>query len=416
VAARSELLEMTPEERPRLEGIRRFIWSSTQLRLAGALPILRRLEEAGVPFCLLKGAALIAGGHLAPGERFIRDVDVLAPRSRLAEAVSILFSAGWKPERYASPEEVFSLGFPRCHALAFRAPGEAGGEIDLHLSAVELGRFPKSDDGLWSRAREARLFGVKALVPAPEDLLLTALVHSYLSDHVEETDWAVDAVALARNPGLDPKRLASEAHRRGVEALVRARLNELASLQALGLPAAVVRELDALAPEPDLVRELGVLARRRRRRARADQKVREAARAVRARRLLALEPGPPAAEKSPFPAASPWLRRDAPLPEGFPCSGAPQKVELSARILNSRARAPIGFRLYCGSVRLAEGRTRPGAATDQGRVHRLRASGRLDPAVAAAEGRPPLSLYFGRRSRASSPLGPDAVLVIDRVR
>jgi hypothetical protein len=35
--------------------------------------------------------------------------------------------------------------------------------------------------------------------------------------------------------------------------------------------------------------------------------------------------------------------------------------------------------------------------------------------VAAAEGRPPLSLYLGRRSRASSPLGPDAVLVIDRV-
>jgi hypothetical protein len=416
VAARSQLLEMTPEQRPRLAGIRRFIWSSTQLRLAGALPVLRRLEAAGVPFCLLKGAALIAGGHLAPGERFIRDVDVLAPRSRLAEAVAILFDAGWKPERYASVEEVFSLGFPRCHALAFRGPGEAGGEIDLHLSAVELGRFPKSDDGLWSRAREARLFGVKALVPAPEDLLVTALVHSYLSDHADDTNWAVDAVALMRSPGLDPELLAREAHRRGVEALLRARWQELASMQAPGLPAGVLRELDALAPDPDLVRELALLGRRRRRRPRADQRVREAARAVRARRLLALEPGATAAEKPPFPAACPWLRLDAPLPEGFPCSGAPQKVELSARILNSAARAPIGFRLYCGSVRLAEGRTRPGAVTGPGRVHRLRASGRLDPAVAAAEGGPPLSLYFGRRSRASSPLGPDAVLVIDSVR
>jgi hypothetical protein len=49
-------------------------------------------------------------------------------------------------------------------------------------------------------------------------------------------------------------------------------------------------------------------------------------------------------------------------------------------------------------------------------VHRIRVSARIDPAVAAAEGRPPLSLYFGRRSRASSQLGPDAVLGIDSVR
>jgi len=54
----------------------------------------------------------------------------------------------------------------------------------------------------------------------------------------------------------------------------------------------------------------------------------------------------------------------------------------------------------------------PGRAS----VHRISVTARLDPAVAAAEGRPALSLYFGRRSRASSGLGPEAVLGIDRVR
>jgi hypothetical protein len=57
-----------------------------------------------------------------------------------------------------------------------------------------------------------------------------------------------------------------------------------------------------------------------------------------------------------------------------------------------------------------------GSSPGQGSVHWIRVSARLDPAVAAAEGRPPLSLYFGRRSRASSQLEPGAILGIDGVR
>jgi len=416
IAGRAELLDVAPAQRPRLDGIRRFIWTRTQLKLAAALPILRRLGGMGVPFCLLKGAALIAGGHLAAGERFIRDVDVLVPRSRLAEAVAILFAAGWKPERYASLEEVFSLGFPRCHALAFRSGGHPDHEIDLHLSAIELNRFPKSDDALWSRVRETRLFGSTVSVPAPEDLLCTALVHSYLSDRSEQHDWAVDAVALARHPGFDWSILAGESHQRGVDALVCARLQSLRAMGALALPPSALRALDGFPPDVDLRRELDVLARGKTWRFRADRRARNAARAVRARRRLALENGPCAEEKPAFPAACAWLRLDAPLPEGFPSSGTPIPVEVSGRILNARVRSPIPFRLYCGSVRLADGRTRLGSSPGQGSVHWIRVTARLDPAVASAEGRPPLSLYFGRRSRASSQLGPDAVLGIDAVR
>jgi hypothetical protein len=416
VAGRSQLLEVAPDQRPRLDGIRRFIWTRTQLKLAAALPVLRRLGAADVPFCLLKGAALIAGGHLAAGERFIRDVDVLAPRSRLAEAVEILLAAGWKPEHYASLEEIFSLGFPRCHALAFRGPENPDDQIDLHLSSLELSRFPKSDDGLWSRAREARLFGLPARVPAPEDLLCTALVHSYRSDRAEEHDWAVDAVALSRRAGFDWSILAREAHRRGVDALVCARLESLRAMRALALPPGLLEQLSGSRPDADLRRELGVLARAKPWRVGAERRVRSAARAVRARRQLELAGGAFAEEKSPFPAPYAWLRLDAPLPAAFPSSGTPIPVELRGRILNARARSPIPFRLYCGSVRLAEGRTRPERSPGQGGVHRIRVSARIDPAVAAAEGRPPLSLYFGRRSRASSQLGPDAVLGIDSVR
>jgi Uncharacterised nucleotidyltransferase len=416
VAGRADLLGVTPAQRPRLDGIRRFIWTFTQMKLAAALPVLRQLAGTGVPVCLLKGAGLIAGGHLAAGERFIRDVDVLVPRSRIAEAVAILLAAGWKAERYDSPEQVFSLGFPRCHALAFRSEGHPDDAIDLHLSASELGRFPKSDDGLWSRARQTRLFGLTVRVPAPEDLLCNALAHSYLSDRSEEHDWAVDAVALARLPGFDWSILARESHRRGVDALVGARLKALGTMRAPTPHARALRELDGFGADADLRRELRLLARRRPSRSRAGRRVRSAARAVRARRQLALGNAAPVDEKPPFPAACAWLRLDAPLPVGFPSSGRPRSIELRGRILNARPRSPIPYHLYCGSVRLAEGRTRVASSPEGGGVHRIRVTARLDPVIAAAEGRPPLSLYFGRRSRATSPLGPDALPGIDLVR
>ena len=225
----------------------------------------------------------------------------------------------------------------------------------------------------------------------------------------------MDAVALARSPGFDWSIFAGESHRRGADALVCARLQSLRAMRALALPPSVQDELDGTLPDAELRRELGALARRKPWRLRAHRRARNAARAVRARRQLALEGGAPAEEKSPFPAACAWLRLDAPLPEGFPSSGTPMPVEVSGRILNARARSPIPYRLYCGSVRLAEGRTRLGASPGEGNVHWIRVTARLDPAVAAAEGRPPLSLYFGRRSRASSQLGPDAVLWIDGV-
>jgi hypothetical protein len=375
--------------------------------------VLRRLAEKDVPFCLLKGSALIAGGHLAAGERFIRDVDVLVPRDRLAEAVSICFAVRWKPERYASLEEVFSLGFPRCHALAFRGPGDSDEEIDLHLSAVELNRFLKSDDALWSRVVETRLFGLTLRVPAPEDLLCTVLVHSYFSDRSQGHDWAVDAVALTRAPNFNWSTLVRESQRRGVDALVCERLRALQAMRALTPPAHVA---DGVESDAVLRRELEAIARPKPWRLRSARVGRRAARVVRARRQLALEGGTPTEQKPPFPTACAWLRLDAALPEGFPATGKPQAVEVTGRILHARARSPIPFHLYCGSLRLADGRTRPRSSPDGGSIHWIRVTARLDPTIAAAEGRPPLSLYFGRRSRASAALGPEAVLAIDRVR
>ena len=133
-----------------------------------------------------------------------------------------------------------------------------------------------------------------------------------------------------------------------------------------------------------------------------------------ARRIL--ECGRPSEAKLPFPAPSGWLRTDAALPDGFPASGPPRKLSISGRILHARARAPIRYRLYCGSVRLGAGRTLPIPAGGRGGFHAFRISAELDPAIVAAEGQAALSLYFGRRSRAAGVLGRDTVIRVTRLR
>ncbi len=410
IAGRIEELRVGAAERPRLEGIRRFIWAGTQMKIAAALPVLRSWAKREIPFALLKGVALIAGGFLTAGERFVRDVDVLVPRDRIVEAVEALLAAGWKAERYTSLDEIFSLGFPRCHALGFHSPDDPDDEIDLHLSAVELNRFVASDAALWSRVTEKRLFDLTALVPKAEHLLCICLMHSYLSDRPRGLDWAIDARVLARREDFDWPLFFEESHRRGADVLVRKRIRKLVALGAISLPESAQRQLDRIGGERAFIREFRSLSGRGSQRHRAFRD----ANAERARRIL--ECDRPSEAKAPFPAPSSWLRMDIPLPDGFPESGRPRKVRIRGGILHARTRAPIRYRLYCGSVRLSGGRTLPVPVGGEGGSHAFRISADLDPAIVAAEGQSALSLYMGRRSRRSGALGRDAVLQVTRVR
>ncbi|MBS0560009.1 MAG: nucleotidyltransferase family protein, partial [Proteobacteria bacterium] len=63
---------------PRIQGIRRFVWTQTQMQLAGARPLLAAIAQAGIPMMPLKGAARLADG-VRGNARLVRDIDVLVP-------------------------------------------------------------------------------------------------------------------------------------------------------------------------------------------------------------------------------------------------------------------------------------------------------------------------------------------------
>ena len=123
--------ELDPDSplRPRLEGVRRFIWTRNQIRLARSMPFLQALADAGLPFMLLKGGARIALSSDAAGQRFIRDIDVLIARDRMFEAVDVVLGKGFRPMTGRLPGSARAVPFD--HVYGGGATGREGCEIDL---------------------------------------------------------------------------------------------------------------------------------------------------------------------------------------------------------------------------------------------------------------------------------------------
>jgi hypothetical protein len=119
---------------------------------------VERLATEGIPALPLKGPLLAAAAHGDLGLRDTRDVDLLVPRSRLAEAVRLLDDGSFR----TGDDPLRANGLPDLH-LALRA--DAGPSIELHwrihwyeddFSADMLARAEPGRDGLL-RARPADL-------------------------------------------------------------------------------------------------------------------------------------------------------------------------------------------------------------------------------------------------------------------
>ncbi len=238
---------------PRIKGISRFVWTRTQITLAGARPLLAALHQAGVKLLVLKGGARVAQSPSAASGRLLRDVDLLVPRGQWAQALEIADRLGWLP----APDAPFQgrLGpttirqaFPEHHGIGYRR-GE--GEVDLHHSALLMCREPGADDALWQRARPATLQALPMLVPSPADELLHGLCHGALYSREPIADWALDAAALIRG-GIDWTVFEAEAAARSVEPYVLSGLLLLAERIGLPVPPPLLKRLTARVREPYL--------------------------------------------------------------------------------------------------------------------------------------------------------------------
>ena len=138
--------------------------------------VLARLQMAGVPCLLLKGAALNAT-VFAPGQRPMTDIDVLIHQADVRLAERVLRNAGCA----AGADLVRPDFFPRYYCereyATRRTPAV---KIDLHARPFHVLRYGRTvpDQAMWTDARKARLGELTVQIPGPEEMLIHLAVHS----------------------------------------------------------------------------------------------------------------------------------------------------------------------------------------------------------------------------------------------
>ncbi len=253
----------------RFRGIRRYFWAQNLKAMTFAVPVFAALDQAGVPFIVLKGAALVACYFQDRSLRPMTDVDVLVPEERLADAVAILARANLFPE-YTSADQL--------RHYVHRRPGwqfiGPNGNMDLHWKALHLDLRSRADDSFWQARRTATLDGRTISVLDPADQLLHICAHAAQSTAGGATfQWPADATFVVRgSPDLSFERLleAAEGHR--VSGIVAGALEFLANELDLPIERSLISRLYSASHWDEHV-EMHVLAEQSRTRISAPARV-----------------------------------------------------------------------------------------------------------------------------------------------
>lgn len=252
VAPRIERLEPDSRIRPRVSGIRKFLWVNSQMCLKTAIGGLAALNRADVPLMLMKGAARIARDPGSAQERLIRDVDVLVPLGREVNAFSALEADGWGlvPE----PWQISRRRLAPVAGLHAWSLNKGKAEIDLHHFSNNLNRLAGDDDGLWSRGEVLLWAGCEVMVPSPADALLMAIAHGVRWSVDGAADWAVDACGLLDQGHVDWGVFVAETRNRLLQVAALTGLEYLETALGRKIPEFVSRDL-ATGITPLLVEE-----------------------------------------------------------------------------------------------------------------------------------------------------------------
>lgn len=174
LAARLDLLE--PSARPpdpiaaRLRGIAMAVAVRNSRLLHELSLVLRELRAAGRNAIVLKGAHLVEAVYASPAMRSMDDADILVRSTDLVAVKDILRRLDYIPRPTDAPSSA-----PH-HLTPFEKPGLA--VVEVHWTIPPSGLFRIDAEGLFARAVEAEVGGVRALVLCPEDLLLHLCIHT----------------------------------------------------------------------------------------------------------------------------------------------------------------------------------------------------------------------------------------------
>jgi len=183
--------------------------------------LARRFNDAGVPFMVLKGAALQLTLYRRPDERPMGDIDLLVRPGDVDKAVQLLLAAGCRRGAPLVREDFFPCHY---YEAEFLAGDVFPLKIDLHVRPFRPLRYARTvpDGAFWDRARPVRIGRATVLVPSPEDMLIHLATHLAVHGFARPT-WRkeIKLWAEAQRDQLDWDRLAPAAAAWGLALPVR---------------------------------------------------------------------------------------------------------------------------------------------------------------------------------------------------
>jgi hypothetical protein len=194
---------------------------------------LNGLRRAGIPFLVLKGAALAETVYANPVQRHCHDIDLLVRREDFPRTDESLRALGFQRATHGSPSNQHAA-FVHANELP----------LEIHAAPTRLAGSERLTMSFWRDARPVEIAGVPAAVPAPHHGLLQVLAIWLYSPKRNNLRWAADAwFVLANSPDLDWDALIDAAHDAQVSLALAVALDYLAENLDAPVPAHVIQRL-----------------------------------------------------------------------------------------------------------------------------------------------------------------------------
>jgi hypothetical protein len=181
---------------PRIRGSSQFYLFKNGTILSSFSSLGKRLNEAGIPILLLKGAALKAI-YDTEASRCLSDVDFAVPKRFLKDAVEIAERQGYQ------------ISNRTYHSVDMKQPGVNRGNIDIHYRLFKTCNNCSTEEALLEGSERKHVFGVDVWIASPENLLTQLLENEFFNLWVENKQrrrfkWIYDCgKVLSSTPHFD---------------------------------------------------------------------------------------------------------------------------------------------------------------------------------------------------------------------
>lgn len=171
-------------------------------RLESALDLLL---AAGIRPVALKGVDVLHRFYASFDERTLDDIDLLVPPAARDRAIAVLEEAGWH-----GPEgDARNHWFGSSYELPLESPGPVPVSLEVHWGLGQEKRYTIDAEAVVARAKPLAVAGRAILRLDGPDAVAHLLLHHVQHYFDRRLKWALDLVAIAREPGFSWKETAA---------------------------------------------------------------------------------------------------------------------------------------------------------------------------------------------------------------